>query len=184
MGLRPAHTLRGLLRSWSRTARKKQRKAFIRGVPDSRIRKYDLGSPTKLSEFSMQYNLMPNVTILARDNSLEAARTFSNKVFEKKILKENYYYKMRLFPHEVIREHTMASGAGADRLSTGMRLSFGKVKGRAARLRPGTPVASIYTDEKHDKVAREGLARAARKLPGTFRIEVKPNKNYVPTPAA
>ena len=59
-----------------------------------------------------------------RSNALEAARQVANKHLESELV-NNYYLTVVTYPHNVIREKKRATGAGADRLSQGMSLSFG-----------------------------------------------------------
>lgn len=99
MGLRPARTHRKPKRSWTRTARRKMKKAFIKGVPDSRIRVFNMGS-AKPENAEIEVNLLSKLHCQIRDNALEAARVMANKVFEKKIGKENYFFKIRVYPHQ------------------------------------------------------------------------------------
>ena len=42
---------------------------------------------------------------------------------------------MHTYPHQILRENKQATGAGADRVSQGMRLSFGKNVGTAAEFK-------------------------------------------------
>jgi large subunit ribosomal protein L10e len=39
---------------------------------------------------------------------------------------QGYSFKVLVYPHNVIREHKMAQGAGADRISRGMSQAFGR----------------------------------------------------------
>ncbi|HLC89113.1 MAG TPA: ribosomal protein L16 [Candidatus Nanoarchaeia archaeon] len=65
---------------------------------------------------------------------IESARMTSNRVLEKNIGRE-YHLRIKIYPHHVLRENPLASGAEADRMSTGMKLSFGKSISTAARVR-------------------------------------------------
>ena len=74
-------------------------------------------------------------SVQVRNNALEAARVASHKVLEKGIGVENYFLKILIYPHHVLRENALATGAGADRFQTGMRKSFGKPISTAARVK-------------------------------------------------
>merc|ERR1711885_112903 len=65
-------------------------------------------------------------------NALEAARVACNKYLIKMCGKEAYHIRTRTHPFHVIRQNKMLSCAGADRLSSGMRHSYGKPMERAA----------------------------------------------------
>ncbi len=107
-----------------------------------------------------------------RDNALESARVMANKIFEKKITKDFYFFKVRKYPHQVLREHAILTGAGADRLSSGMRKAFGKPKGRAVRTKKEEVLMSLFTLKKYEHAAKEGLKRAVLKLPGNAKVKM------------
>ncbi len=173
MGIRPGRTIREPRRAWSRTAKRVANKAYVKGVPDSKIHMFEMGSPSKKSQFDLQIDLVVQKKVQIRDSALEAARVSANKLFEKKILLENYFFKVRVYPHQCLREHSMLTGAGADRLSDGMRLSFGRPNGRAAVVTDGQTVMTIYTTKKFREDGWIGLERAAKKMPGGFIIVEK-----------
>merc|ERR1711862_756787 len=66
--------------------------------------------------------------------ALEAARVSVNKHLTKTVGKDNYHIRIRAHPFHVLRANKMLSCAGADRLSSGMRHSYGKPIGVAARV--------------------------------------------------
>jgi large subunit ribosomal protein L10e len=76
-----------------------------------------------------------------------------------------YYLKIRVHPHQILRENKMASGAGADRISQGMSLSFGKTVSRAARVKKGQHVFTVHTSRNNFPIAKAALKRAAMKVP-------------------
>ncbi len=65
--------------------------------------------------------------------------------------KTDYKFKIKVYPHHHIRENPLASGAGADRMSTGMKKSFGKVIGLAARVKEGQEVMEVHTKPEYYK---------------------------------
>ena len=69
-----------------------------------------------------------------RHVALEAARITANRHLSTDAGKMGFYMKLRVYPHEVLRENKQATGAGADRVSSGMRRAFGKNVGTAARV--------------------------------------------------
>ena len=173
MALRPARCYRDWDRPWSRTAKRKVNAAYVKGAPDPRIRSFDMG---KLPENKAVVRIDMGVDLKCqiRDNALEAARISANKYLEKALGIENYHFKVRKFPHHVLREHAILSGAGADRLSQGMRHGFGKPKGRAIRVKVGEPILSVWVaNPAHVKVAKEALRRASAKFPGSpiYKVE-------------
>ncbi len=170
--LKPAKTQREPRRAWTRTAKRKVKKAFVRGVPDSRLRSFDMGF-AKPKDCEIELDLVSSEHFQMRDNSLESARVMANKIFEKKIGRDFYYFKVRVFPHQCLREHSMLTGAGADRLSSGMRKPFGRPIGRAAVVKKGQKIFTVYTMKQFENHAKEGLKRAAMKLSGSPKIVIK-----------
>jgi len=80
--------------------------------------------------------------------------------------KDAFHMRIRAHPFHVLRINKMLSCAGADRLQTGMRLSYGKPVGTCARVRIGQILISIRTKPNLEAVAREALRRAKMKFPG------------------
>jgi large subunit ribosomal protein L10e len=104
-----------------------------------------------------------------RHNALESARMTSNRLLEKKIGKE-YHLRIKVYPFHVLRENPLASGAGADRMSTGMKKSYGKSIGCAARVKEGQTVMELRIDSANLKLGKEALSRAAKKFPCTCKV--------------
>ena len=170
MTLRPGRATRRLKRPWTRISKKKPRKSYVVGAPFARIHIFNMGNPNK--EYNVALHLVATHSCQIRDNALEAARIVSNKFLEKKI-PDNYFYKVLVYPHNVLREHSMASGAGADRFSTGMMKAFGKPSGRAARIFVGQRLMTLMIDKKNLEIARLALRRANKKLPLHCDIETE-----------
>ena len=80
---------------------------------------------------------------------------------------------MRVYPHHILRENPLASGAGADRLSTGMAHNYGKPIGLAAQIKKGQPIFTVKTTKEHIALARAAMKRAAYKLPCQYSIIVE-----------
>ena len=74
---------------------------------------------------------------LVRHNALESARVTANRYIQPHAGRDGYHLKVRTYPHHVLRHNKIAQGAGADRVSMGMRKSFGRTVGTAARVKPG-----------------------------------------------
>ncbi|MBW3015716.1 50S ribosomal protein L16 [Candidatus Woesearchaeota archaeon] len=139
-----------------------KKKSFVKNRPNVHIVKYDMGDPSKQYEF--RADLVSKDAVNLRHNCLESARQTSNRLLEKVLGKGNYHLKLRLYPHHILRENPLAAGAGADRMSTGMAHSFGKVVGSAAVVRTGQIIFSIYVNKQHLEVAKKALERASKKL--------------------
>jgi large subunit ribosomal protein L10e len=77
------------------------------------------------------------------------------------------------YPHQVIREHKMATGAGADRISQGMSLSFGRPIGVAARIKKGQSVFLVKSTKQNRKLIANAFRLGMGKLSGSYKIRVE-----------
>jgi large subunit ribosomal protein L10e len=140
------------------------------GIPNPRISQFDIGNKTE--SFPICVSLLIEEDCHIRHNALEAARISANRVMEKEVGSADYHLKVRVYPHVVLRENKQATGAGADRVSQGMRKSYGKVIGTAARIRKDQPVITIETREEHIEKAKKALRRAGMKIPAPFVLKL------------
>ena len=146
------------------------KKNFVRGgFPHMKLTRFDMGTVNKKYEAVVRLNVKKGMNI--RQESLESARLVSNRYLEK-TLGKNFHLRLKVYPFHVLRENPLASGAGADRMSTGMQLSFGKTIGCAARMREGQTVFELRVDKAGVKAGREALHRSATKLPCACKIVV------------
>jgi large subunit ribosomal protein L10e len=159
--LRKGVAYRRLERPYTRKS-KYRAKNYVRANPHNLIVRYDMGDQTKA--YSHKLELLSDQDIQLRHNSIESARKTANKLLETKLAR-NYMFKIKMFPHHVLRENPLASGAGADRMSTGMTMSFGKPIGVAAQTKKGKAIMEIKCDEKDVPTAKEALKRAQNKFP-------------------
>lgn len=107
--------------------------------------------------------------------ALEAARVACNKYLIKTTGKEGYHIRCRAHPFHVIRQNKMLSCAGADRLSSGMRGSYGKPMEMAARIAIGQVILSVRAKDQNATHVIEALRRAKFKFPGRQKV-MKSNK--------
>ena len=80
--------------------------------------------------------------------------------------KDAFHLRVRVHPFHVLRINKMLSCAGADRLQTGMRQSWGKPYLTVARVRINQILLSLRTTDKLLDGAREALRRSRMKFPG------------------
>jgi len=159
------------LESRPNTRRSKYRsKAFNRSVPQSKIVKYDLGN-LKKQDFKCLVKLCSIEECQIRSNALESMRQICIRRLDKLMTKGDYHFQVRAFPHHIMRENPTATGAGADRLSTGMKCSFGVAIGIAARIHPGQCIAAVYCEPQHVESAKKALFLGKNKLPCTCKLE-------------
>ncbi len=164
MAKRPARMFRRLERPYTR-------KEYIDSIPALKLRQFEMGN--KKGDFPVKLTLVAEEAVQIRDCALEAARVAANKYIASKVGSSNFFLKIRIYPHHILREHKMAVGAGADRISQGMRKAFGKPVGLAAQVKPGTKIMSIWVKPEGFEAAKTALKRASQKLPTPTRIIVE-----------
>ena len=152
---------------------KRRQKAFIKVVPPQKIVKFDMGKVSGYKTGKLPYILTVVSTekVQVRHNALEACRQFINKKLDKET-NGQYMFKVVPFPHHIQREHKMLTGAGADRMSSGMQLSFGRSMGKAAILKEEAKLFIIALPTKKSiPFARKVLSQIKSKLPGKIRVD-------------
>ncbi|MBT3304373.1 50S ribosomal protein L16 [Candidatus Woesearchaeota archaeon] len=160
---------RSLDKPYTRTS-KYRAKSYIRMTKNPRIVRWHMGSPQK--KYAYVYKLISKEALQIRDLAIESCRTVVNRHLEKYIGKENYYLHLRLYPHHIIREHALASGAGADRMSSGMARPFGKPVHIAAQLKkPGQTLFEVFVNKSGLAEAKKAMNKGKTKLPGTYTIQ-------------
>ena len=108
--------------------------------------------------------------------ALESTRLAANKTLEKTTGETGYNSRLRVYPHVRLRENKTIAAAGADRLSEGMRRSFGKANSLAVRARRGQVIMEMNVDKEHLEAAKSALRKACVKLPATPSIKFFENK--------
>ena len=156
------------------------RKEYIPGVPMPKITKFTMGNPN--GDYDYELRLVSTEVGQIRHNALEAARVIAFKYLSKKLASEQaFFLVVTKYPHHVLRENKMMAFAGADRLQDGMRLSFGKPVGTAARVeRLGDVIMFVKVKKEHVEVAKQALKMAQSKISIRTRIEVIPLKKEAP----
>lgn len=89
---------------------------FCRGVPDPKIRIFDLGKKkAAVDDFPLCVHLVSDEYEQLSSEALEAGRICCNKYLVKNCGKDQFHIRIRLHPFHVIRINKMLSCAGADR---------------------------------------------------------------------
>ncbi|MFH1125887.1 MAG: 50S ribosomal protein L16 [Candidatus Altiarchaeota archaeon] len=171
VGLRPAKCYKWDTPAYTRVSNNPG-DSFITGIPASKINLYDMGNLA--GEFDTEVSLVPESDMQIRHNAMESARIVVQQHLEKELGVSNFHFKVRTYPHHVIRENVMATGAGADRVQQGMRQSFGKPIGRAARIHKGQPFFTIYINDSTQttKLVKNALRIAMKKLPVPMKLTI------------
>lgn len=146
------------------------RQEYMGGIPVCRITQFDTGNLRQ--SFPLSLSLGAEEAAQVRDSALEAARVSAVRVLEK-FAPNEFHLKVRKYPHQILREHKMATGAGADRISDGMRRAFGKPVSHAVRAQIGAELITVYTTPAHLADAKEALRKASHKLPVPTRLLVR-----------
>jgi large subunit ribosomal protein L10e len=170
MAKKPARTFRRLERPYTK-------KEYVDGVPGIRIRQFEMGNKT--ASFPVKLTLVAKEGVQIGDTALEAARIAANKFISRRAGSSNFFLKVRIYPHQILREHRLAVGAGADRISQGMRKAFGKPVGNATRVYPGTKIMSIWVKPEFFEFAKEALKRAGHKLPTPTKIMIEEGRELL-----
>ncbi len=139
------------------------RREYMGGVPGSKIVQFEMGNLSQ--EFPTEVDLVVEERCQIRHSALEAARITCNRRLMRDVGRSNFHFKVRVFPHHVLRENKQATGAGADRVSEGMRLAFGKAVGTAARVEANQKIMTVYSTPQYLEKIKDALHHAGYKLP-------------------
>jgi large subunit ribosomal protein L10e len=169
MPLRPGRTTKEVRKPYTRVSRRRPKKSYVVGVPFPKLHQFEMGS--KQGDYNITLYIVSKEAAQIRDNALEASRIVTTKFLEVK-LGTNYFLKILTFPHQVVREHSIAQGAGADRFSQGMRHNFGHPISTAVRIRKDQRIMMIRVNKQNFDVAKAAFRRGSLKLPVTTRVEV------------
>ena len=180
--LRPASCHRRIKRAYTRTS-KYRRLSYIKGAPNHKIIHFDSGN-RRYEMFPKTLVLNADKAINLRHNAIEAARIVVTRHMSKNVGKFAFGLKLKVFPHHIIRENPIAMGAGADRMSQGMRSAFGKTISRAARVKPDQTIIQVYVQEENAKDAKRALEKASKKFGISCTIRTLDNPLYVGAEAA
>ncbi len=162
-------------RPYTRKSARVPRKGYVKGIPGSKIHMFEAGNPKR--DFHIELSLIPEEDVQIKHNALEAARIAANKQLSNSGIP--YFLKVRVYPHQVLRENPLATGAGADRFQEGMSRAFGKPIGTAARVKRHQKILSVRVDSNGVVIAKDALRRAKMKFPVKCRIlleELKASK--------
>jgi len=143
------------------------RREYTGGVPNNRILRYFMGNrkAAEAGDFPVVMELTSDNACQIRDTALEAARQVANSTIRNSAGADGYALRIHVYPHQILRENKQATGAGADRVSQGMRQAFGKNVGTAARVLRGQTIVSIHMNPENYDAAKEALRKASCKFP-------------------
>jgi len=142
---------------------KKRGKSYIKTVPNAKIVKFKMGDIKGFDngEYPIQIHVLSKENCQLRDNGIEAVRQYFNRFLQLKVGKE-FYLEVKVHPHHILRENKMLTGAGADRMQTGMSRAFGKTMGRAALVNVGQTLYILGVKTPKGEIEARKLIRSAK----------------------
>lgn len=149
-----------------------RKKCFVKSRPGKKVTKFYMGDlKGGEKQFPLCIKMISKDDAQVRSNSIESARTAILKRLEEKLGVNGFFLKILMIPHQAIRENPLAAGAGADRLSTGMKHSFGKIIATAAVVHKNKALIEVYLPKQEESFGRDVLIVGAKKLPVRVTIQ-------------
>jgi large subunit ribosomal protein L10e len=146
------------------------RRSYIKTAPALKIRQFNMGNP--IPAYTAIADVYVTEDLHLRDNAIESARIAINRKLVKELGKEGFFMKIRAYPNNILRENKQAQGAGADRVSQGMSLSFGAPIGRSARFKKGQPVFSVLFMMPQKEIVKNAMMRAKAKFSCSVGVKI------------
>ena len=121
-----------------------RRREFGRGGAQSKIVRFWGGNKSiAWEDWELVVGLKVDKQVQISSNALEAIRITINSSLQKSIGRNSFRFRVRPKPFQKYRENRMLAFAGADRVQSGMRNSFGRSTGVCARVRAGQIIAEV-----------------------------------------
>jgi len=164
--------------SWSRRPYQykrssNRRREFARGGAQSKIQRYWGGNKeVPWDQWELTVGLKVDHQVQISANTLEAVRITINSALQKHLGRINYRFRVRPKPFQKYRENRMLAFAGADRVQSGMRNSFGRSTGVCARVRAGQIVCEVGTHLRNLPLVRDRLRIASMKISSSCSIVI------------
>jgi large subunit ribosomal protein L10e len=159
--LRAASAYRKFKIPYTRKSKYKS-KNYVKVAQSSVITQYTSGNLSH--KFGKKILVLSTRNIQLRENAIESARVVANKYLTDNIGDQNFRLQVVPYPHHVLREHKLATGAGADRFSSGMQKSFGKPAGFAARVLAGSRIFEIHLENDNVENGKVAADKISKKL--------------------
>jgi ribosomal protein L16/L10AE len=96
----------------------------------------------------------------------------------KLITQKNYFFRCNVYPHNILRNNRIFSGGSkGERVQTGMKKSFGSPEGRAATIKKGKPIFTLYFNgEEYLPRVRKFFKKVTPKLACKAKVKVEISK--------
>ena len=124
-----------------------QQLSYVKMVPTQKIVKFNMGDIKGFNEgkFNIKMDIISLENVQIRDLALEAARQSLHKDFAVDFPNNGYFLRCNAYPHNILRNNRVYSGGSkGERIQTGMSKSFGSPEGRAAVIKAGKSVFTMY----------------------------------------
>lgn len=149
------------------------RREYARGGSQSKIVRYWGGNKEMpWEEWDLVVGLKVDRQIQISSNTLEAIRITINGALQRSLGRQNFRLRIRPKPFQKIRENRMLAFAGADRVQSGMRNSFGRSMGVAARVKAGQIILDVGTHLRNLPLVRDRLRVSSMKVASPCQIVV------------
>ena len=150
-----------------------RRREYARGGAQSKIVRFWGGDKSiPWENWELVVGLKVNKQIQISSNALEAVRVTINSALQKTLGRTNFRFRVRPKPFQKYRENRMLAFAGADRVQSGMRNSFGRSTGVCARVKAGSIICDVGTSLKDLNVVRDRLRVASMKIPCSCQVVI------------
>lgn len=147
------------------------RQKYVKSIPESQLRILSYGDGNKTYDYRIKLMASQKGMILSR--ALEACRTAVNRYLEHNLEEAPYFWQFRIFPHHIVRERRFLGVAGADRIQSGMRLSFGNPVDRAAIVKLNQPILELWVDSDNLNQAKKAVRRGRTKIGLETRVNIE-----------
>ena len=141
------------------------RREYARGGAQAKIQRFWGGNKAiPWEDWELVVGLKVDKQIQISSNALEAIRITINTPLQKRLGRTNFRFRVRSKPFQKYRENRMLAFAGADRVQSGMRNSFGRSTGVCARVKAGAIILDVGCYLKDLPYVRDRLRIASMKI--------------------
>jgi len=159
---------------------KKQQLSYVKTIPPQKIVKFNMGDYQGFEngKYKIKITLSTQENIQIRDLALEAIRQSLHKDMTKLLTQKNYFLRCNVYPHNILRNNRIFSGGSkGERIQTGMKKSFGSSEGRAATIKQGKPIFTLYFNgEENLPKVRKFFKKVTPKLACKAKVVVEISK--------
>jgi large subunit ribosomal protein L10e len=139
------------------------------GLSQTRILSFRQGTLKSNKYFTVK--LITTKKVRLTETCIESLRVSINRKLGNNLGRSQYVLIINKYPHQILRHHRLASGAGADRVSQGMRLAFGHPLIRAINFKENSVVLQvIITNPNNLQYVKKYLKDSSKKSPIKMKV--------------